>query len=593
MSLSMIEKKFQNLDERERNVRHYFSSDRDVNGAKRHRYAMYSAPRLSDELEAYRNSLPARRRYAFQLPDAAVTVSHGFGPVLSNVPVTKLPAPRPRPSTASSIRSSNGAIPAQMIRPTSAKPAATVGWAIRVEGAANGSDEPPTPHSQSPMIRKEVDEDALRSLARPPDLQSDYVGAVTADAWRRIGDEVSQRVDKLRQSIRVADDSQQQQQRPSVPSIRLSVQAPEEAGAAFTTPRDAVISTAATPITAAYRRDRDYDIAAEFEKLGIKSVRRTTHKSRPHSSAHKDSAQSLFLRSMQRPSSASAGLRLSSPGLAVADHLELEATESDFTETQQQSHPQHGILKQPQRKRPQSAHPGSPSGSPTRAAFSTRTRSPTRMVVEGHVAPTSPADKQSRSRPQSAPNRPVTDAADAVAAANKSDAENVITDSPLAADATTRDDDDEQSKPSRPPSAVSQRGEDNPMSKEFYLLKVHVAHKQADVRSWMFDVYITDITDPRQPAMMFKQVRVDRESNIIFHPPTNTTLSPVDDFPFVDKPDDLLDHQLRVEVYGIYPVKTCVVDSVVHYVPPVDPVLPRRAVPPPLRDRSSTANRQL
>lgn len=64
-------------------------------------------------------------------------------------------------------------------------------------------------------------------------------------------------------------------------------------------------------------------------------------------------------------------------------------------------------------------------------------------------------------------------------------------------------------------------------SKEFYFLKVKVSKQTTDLRGWKFDVYVSDVTDPRKPAVVFKNVVVDRESHVVFHPPNGTVLNPV------------------------------------------------------------------
>jgi hypothetical protein len=56
---------------------------------------------------------------------------------------------------------------------------------------------------------------------------------------------------------------------------------------------------------------------------------------------------------------------------------------------------------------------------------------------------------------------------------------------------------------------------------------VKVTRQQADLRGYVFDVYVSDTSDARKPAVVFKNVAVDRESNIIFHPPNGTVLNPV------------------------------------------------------------------
>lgn len=45
----------------------------------------------------------------------------------------------------------------------------------------------------------------------------------------------------------------------------------------------------------------------------------------------------------------------------------------------------------------------------------------------------------------------------------------------------------------------------------------------------------------------------------------------LDDFPFVDDPLDLCGHTLRIEVYGVHPITTRVVDSTITYAPPRPP----------------------
>lgn len=54
-----------------------------------------------------------------------------------------------------------------------------------------------------------------------------------------------------------------------------------------------------------------------------------------------------------------------------------------------------------------------------------------------------------------------------------------------------------------------------------------MAKRHTDLRGYRFDVYISDISDVRKPAVVFKNVTVDPESNVVFHPPNGTVLNPV------------------------------------------------------------------
>eukprot|EP00755_Sulcionema_specki_P037332 Sspe_Gene.108743::Locus_87860_Transcript_1_1_Confidence_1.000_Length_388::g.108743::m.108743 len=52
---------------------------------------------------------------------------------------------------------------------------------------------------------------------------------------------------------------------------------------------------------------------------------------------------------------------------------------------------------------------------------------------------------------------------------------------------------------------------------------------------------------------------------IVFHEPNNCVFSPVDDLNWVSRPIDLYRHTLRIEVVGVHPVRTKVIDTLVFY----------------------------
>lgn len=101
-------------------------------------------------------------------------------------------------------------------------------------------------------------------------------------------------------------------------------------------------------------------------------------------------------------------------------------------------------------------------------------------------------------------------------------------------------------------------------SPEFYYLNVKIVH-QKNLATWRFKVVLTDITSPNHKVLTFRNVQVNADNYIIFHPPDGITLSPAEDFPWVTAPAELFGHALRIEVYGILPTRTRVVDSVVFF----------------------------
>lgn len=101
-------------------------------------------------------------------------------------------------------------------------------------------------------------------------------------------------------------------------------------------------------------------------------------------------------------------------------------------------------------------------------------------------------------------------------------------------------------------------------SPEFYYLNVKIVH-QKNLATWRFKVVLTDITSPNHKVLTFRNVQVNADNYVIFHPPDGITLSPAEDFPWVSAPAELFGHALRIEVYGILPTRTRVVDSVVFF----------------------------
>jgi hypothetical protein len=134
-------------------------------------------------------------------------------------------------------------------------------------------------------------------------------------------------------------------------------------------------------------------------------------------------------------------------------------------------------------------------------------------------------------------------------------------------------------------------------TKEFYYLHVKIVHTQAKLHGWEFCVTITDVTDPQRLLRhTFKNLRVNENMHIVFKPPGQVFLSPVDDIPWVAAPEALFLHTLRIEVYSTHPTKSKVVDSMVFFgdVIPRDGIATVAAQPPSatpnLSDRSAAAH---
>jgi hypothetical protein len=137
-------------------------------------------------------------------------------------------------------------------------------------------------------------------------------------------------------------------------------------------------------------------------------------------------------------------------------------------------------------------------------------------------------------------------------------------------------------------------------TKEFYFLHVKLVHTQARLTGWEFSVTITDVTDPeRLLRHTFKHLRVNDSMHIVFKPPGQIFLSPVDDIPWVSAPEALFMHTLRIEVYSTHPSRSKVVDSMVFFgdvVPGEEiasksrpqPSAPSSSRPPAVRDTVTT-----
>lgn len=118
-------------------------------------------------------------------------------------------------------------------------------------------------------------------------------------------------------------------------------------------------------------------------------------------------------------------------------------------------------------------------------------------------------------------------------------------------------------------------------TREFYFLHVRVVHSQP-LDSWVFDVFVKDVTEEGQPVRTYSSVKTNSDNYIVFHAPGNTVMSPADDFPWIDTPVDLFGHKLHIEVFGAYPSRTRVVDTYVHFgaqelSAPAEPKVPVKA----------------
>ena len=103
-------------------------------------------------------------------------------------------------------------------------------------------------------------------------------------------------------------------------------------------------------------------------------------------------------------------------------------------------------------------------------------------------------------------------------------------------------------------------------TREFYFLHVRIVHTFAKLTDWEFCVVVTDVTNPdRLLRHTFKHLRVNPQMYLLFHPPSNVILSPVDDIPWVAAPESLFMHTLRLEVFATHPSHTKVVDTMVFF----------------------------
>ena len=101
--------------------------------------------------------------------------------------------------------------------------------------------------------------------------------------------------------------------------------------------------------------------------------------------------------------------------------------------------------------------------------------------------------------------------------------------------------------------------------RQFYFLRIAV--EAGDV---YLDVHITDLTSPDRPSFVYRGVRVNAANQIVFRDTpiqgcgaeTLNVISPVDDFPFVSKPAQMLGHTLRVRVMSR---TDCIVDTCCHF----------------------------
>lgn len=104
-------------------------------------------------------------------------------------------------------------------------------------------------------------------------------------------------------------------------------------------------------------------------------------------------------------------------------------------------------------------------------------------------------------------------------------------------------------------------------TKEFYHLQIKIVHAVTAIENWEFAVFVTDVTNPDvTPKHQFRNLRVNHNRYLIFHPPYNIVFSAVDDLPFVTVPENLYGHTLRIEVIATFPVESRkVVDTIVRF----------------------------
>lgn len=99
MSILIIERKFRELDRKEQLINRKFTYPDEKPRYWSMAFVFLIYP--SDVEEKTRENLPPTRRFAYQLPGSNHTLTHGFGPVLSNISVNENTlSRRSRPATA-------------------------------------------------------------------------------------------------------------------------------------------------------------------------------------------------------------------------------------------------------------------------------------------------------------------------------------------------------------------------------------------------------------------------------------------------------------------------------------------------------------
>eukprot|EP00759_Apiculatamorpha_spiralis_P024952 PhF_6_TR28102/c0_g1_i1/m.41546 len=116
--------------------------------------------------------------------------------------------------------------------------------------------------------------------------------------------------------------------------------------------------------------------------------------------------------------------------------------------------------------------------------------------------------------------------------------------------------------------------------KQYYFLHIQVHHGKSYLKDWLFDVLVTDVTDKSNLLQhKFTNLRLNEKMSVVFHPPGNVIMSPVDDIPWVRCPQNLFGHTLHVQVMATYPKRTAVVETFVKYGEPSNDVeLAKRAL---------------
>lgn len=104
------------------------------------------------------------------------------------------------------------------------------------------------------------------------------------------------------------------------------------------------------------------------------------------------------------------------------------------------------------------------------------------------------------------------------------------------------------------------------MTKEFYDLHIRLQHSTGRLTDWEFEVVVTDVTyAERRLRHTFRNVRVNKNMYIVFHPPDGIVLSMLQDIPWVSGFEQVFHHKFRIEVFATFPNRSQVIDSLVYF----------------------------